>query len=183
MKQKESTLMQKKMPEDNSCPIPGVWLRELTAHRDERGFFTEVLKESDDSGDFVQINHSRSNAGVLRALHFHRKQADLWHVAAGQLQVGLADLRGGSGKPPTWMANISAEQPVCLFIPPGVAHGFLALERVDLIYAVTAEYDPADEFGIAWDDPTLALDWHTDDPILSKRDNTNPELDWAKISL
>jgi dTDP-4-dehydrorhamnose 3,5-epimerase len=76
---------------------------------------------------------------------------------------------------------LDGEEPAVLYIPPGVAHGFLALTDVDLIYWVSEEYDGTDEFGVAWNDPTLAVPWGIDQPILSRRDRENPELRWDAI--
>jgi len=67
-------------------------------------------------------------------------------------------------------------------VPAGVAHGYLALTEIDLIYWVTREYDPGDENGVAWDDPTLAIDWRLDGPpVVSERDSRNPGLQWDLI--
>lgn len=160
--------------------IEGVILTDLERHGDERGRFVELFRQRSYPESFVQANHSSSLAGVLRGLHYHREQADLWYVVAGRAQVALVDLRQ-SGTPAIRVLEMAAEQPRSLYIPPGVAHGFLALEDLDLIYAVTAEYDASDEYGIAWDDPTLAVPWKRDHPILSERDSSNPRLDWAAI--
>lgn len=163
-----------------NAAIEGVILTDLEQHGDERGSFVELFRQRSYPGPFVQANHSRSIAGVLRGLHYHRKQADLWYVVAGRAQVALVDLRR-SGTPAVRVLEMADEQPRSLYIPPGVAHGFLALEDLDLIYAVTAEYDASDEYGIAWDDPTLAVPWKRDRPILSERDSSNSRLDWATI--
>lgn len=164
----------------NDVSIEDVILTQLEPHGDERGNFVEVFRQRSFPERFVQANHSRSREGVLRGLHYHRHQADLWYVVAGRAQVGLVDLRH-QGAPASQILEMSAEQPRSLYIPPGVAHGFLALEDLDLIYAVTAEYDASDEYGLAWDDPTVALAWKRDNPILSERDSSNPRLDWATI--
>lgn len=160
--------------------IEGVILTGLEQHADKRGSFVEVFRQASYPEPFVQANHSRSRAGVLRGLHYHRKQADLWYVVGGRAQVALVDLRR-RGKPISRMLDLSQDQPSSLYIPAGVAHGFLALEELDLIYAVTAEYDASDEYGIAWDDPTLALPWKQNRPVVSERDSSNPRLDWATI--
>ena len=69
-----------------------------------------------------------------------------------------------------------------MFIPPGVAHGYLALTDLDVIYWVTGEYDPGDEHGVAWNDPTLAIPWQIDaEPVVSERDAKNPGLDWELV--
>jgi dTDP-4-dehydrorhamnose 3,5-epimerase len=132
---------------------------------------------------YVQSNLSSSNPGVLRGLHFHRRQLDRWLVANGRAWVALVDVRpmlAGEGAPLVEHRELGPDEWVV--IPAGVAHGFLALEPLDLIYFVTNEYDGSDELGFAWDDPLAAVPWpavpHTGDgrPILSERDRTNPSL-------
>jgi dTDP-4-dehydrorhamnose 3,5-epimerase len=161
--------------------IGGVELRRLGAHPDSRGTFVEILRARDHPESFLQANHSRSRAGVLRGLHFHRHQADLWYVVSGRIRVGLADLREKTGEPRRATVELDGSEPTTLYMPAGVAHGFVALTDVDMIYFVTHEYDTEDEFGVAWDDPTLGIDWRVDSPILSDRDRSNPKLDWQRI--
>jgi dTDP-4-dehydrorhamnose 3,5-epimerase len=156
--------------------IPGVRLSKPPPHGDSRGFLVEVFREQDLGTRFVQANHSRSRSGVLRGLHFHRLQADAWYVVSGTAQVGLADLRDPGSPPVVATVELTGGDPATLLIPPGVAHGFLALTDLDLIYWVTHPYDASDEFGVAWDDPTLMVPWARRDPILSERDATAPPL-------
>ena len=160
------------MPE----PAPGVIHTKLVSHLDERGHFVEIFRTSDFPHGFVQANHSRSTAGVLRGLHWHRRQADLWYLVRGRMQVAMADLRAGTHNPATATVEMDAREPASLYIPPGVAHGFLALTEIDLTYWVSAAYDPLDEHGVAWDDPTLGIAWKTDSPLLSRRDQNNPRF-------
>ncbi len=161
-----------------------------TVHRssDPRGAFRELWRASTSPPDapFVQANLSSSASGVLRGLHLHRRQVDRWVVASGRAFVALVDVR------PMLRADAPADAPLVetrelraddyVEIPVGVAHGFLALEPMDLAYFVTNEYDGTDELGFAWDDPTAAVPWPgvaaTEDgrPILSDRDRTNPAL-------
>jgi dTDP-4-dehydrorhamnose 3,5-epimerase len=162
--------------------IPGVEIREPAAHGDARGRFVEVFRSAAMPHPFAQSNHSRSAAGVLRGLHYHRRQDDLWYVVSGRAQVGLADLRGGGGHPVVETHVLDGERPATIYIPRGVAHGYLALTQLDLLYWVTAEYDPADEHGVAWDDSTLALPWQlAGPPVVSERDARNPALAWEQI--
>jgi dTDP-4-dehydrorhamnose 3,5-epimerase len=161
--------------------IPGVIHTKLEVHADERGAFIEIMRAGAYPEVFVQSNHSRSLAGVLRGLHYHRHQADLWYVISGRARVGLADLRTRSATPATATVVLSGDEPATLYIPPGVAHGFLAEEPVDLVYWVTAYYDASDEHGVAWNDASLAIDWGTVDPVISDRDSSNPELRWDDI--
>lgn len=161
--------------------IPGVEKHTLEIFEDERGRFSEIHRVSSSGQEFVQANHSRSRAGVLRGLHYHRHQADLWFVVRGRIRVGLVDLRLRTDRPKTDVVDLDGDAPKTLVIPEGVAHGFLALTDVELLYWVTAEFDSSDEFGIAWDDPVLGIDWGIRDPILSKRDRDNPRLQWDEI--
>lgn len=161
--------------------VPGVRLHDLEVHRDSRGFFTELFRADQYEDVYVQANRSRSDAGVLRGLHYHRLQADLWHVVSGEALVVLADLRSPDRRPLTATIRLSGDVPQSLYIPPGVAHGYKAVEAVELIYWVTREFDASDEFGIAWDDPTIGVDWGPGQPILSERDATNPRLEWELL--
>ena len=162
--------------------IEGVRFQTVEPHADIRGDFREIFRRSAYSDRFHQANHSRSKKGVLRGLHYHRNQADLWYVVHGTIRVGLADLREQLDPPTTDSLIMSDDDPHTLYIPPGIAHGFLALTDVDLIYLVTQEYDATDEHGIAWDDPTLNVDWGGEaGPLLSDRDASNPPLRWNEI--
>lgn len=161
--------------------IPGVRLIELEALGDDRGTFMELFRQSwlpQTAPVIVQSNLSHSAAGVLRGLHFHRGQADYWCVLAGRAFVVLADLRPGSatrGRAEA-MTFDASESRRGLYVPPGVAHGFCALTEVDLLYQVDAYFTGDDEFGVAWDDPELAVAWPLADPTLSERDRNNPSL-------
>jgi len=143
--------------------------------------FREIFRARAFRTTFVQANHSRSEQRVLRGLHYHRKQADLWYIVAGEAMAACVDLRVRQDPPPVWTTVLSSEEPVALYIPPGVAHGFLARTRVDLVYWVSREYDETDEYGLAWDEPSLGLDWGLSDPIVSERDARNQRLDWSTI--
>ena len=159
--------------------IPGVKVVALTSHKDRRGRFLETYRQEWFPGrpPMVQSNRSDSAAGVLRGLHFHRKQADYWYVARGRVLVALADLRPGS---PTRGRVVTLEvgdaRDVGVYIPPGVAHGYYAITESTMTYQVDQYYDDSDEFGVAWDDPELAVPWGCSDPVLSDRDKQNPTL-------
>jgi dTDP-4-dehydrorhamnose 3,5-epimerase len=161
--------------------LEDVDLRPLEDHSDERGTFRELFTAPQYQRQFVQANHSRSVRGVLRGLHYHRYQDDLWYVVSGTAQVALVDLRTRAVPPVTKTLLLSDQHPATLFIPAGVAHGFLALSDLYLIYLVTQLYDPSDEHGIAWNDPHLAIAWQTRAPILSDRDSTNPPFSWEHV--
>jgi dTDP-4-dehydrorhamnose 3,5-epimerase len=159
--------------------IDGSFLLRLRAIEDSRGSFSELYRDEWLTGasEMVQSNISRSRAGVLRGLHFHREQADYWVVVGGDAVVGLVDLRDGS---PTQRVatklDLSEREPVGLYIPPGVAHGFYARTDLMLNYFVDRYFSGEDEFGVAWDDPEIGIAWPSDSPILSKRDRSNPSL-------
>jgi dTDP-4-dehydrorhamnose 3,5-epimerase len=124
-----------------------------------------------------QANLSRSDARVLRGLHLHRHQADLWVIAEGHAFVALVDVRpllAGTGGPR--VEALDASPGDTLYLPAGVAHGFYARDPITLVYLVTNEYDGTDELGFAWDDPQAAVPWPDREPILSGRDASAPSL-------
>lgn len=149
---------------------------------DDRGFFMETWngRAFGDSGidaTFVQDNHSRSVRHILRGLHYqlNQPQGKLVRVTAGRAFDVAVDLRRSSPDFGRWVGvELSAENKHMLWIPPGFAHGFLALEDgTDFLYKCTAYYAPADERTIAWNDPELGVDWPLPKgitPILSAKD-------------
>jgi dTDP-4-dehydrorhamnose 3,5-epimerase len=168
--------------------IPGVRLVKLKVFPDPRGRFIESYRREWFEGcpPMVQSNQSDSIPMVLRGLHFHRKQADYWHVTKGRVFVALADLRVGSptrGRVASLEIGEGAE--IGVYVPKGVAHGYLALEPCTLTYQVDQYYDDTDEYGVAWDDPDLGVQWPLDGaPLLSDRDRENPnaaDLDEALL--
>lgn len=164
-----------------SSAIGGVEYKELAQFPDERGRFVEVVRTSEVEFPLAQMNHSRSVEGVLRGLHFHCNQDDLWYLASGTIQVALVDLRPRGGAPQVETLELDSEHPATLYIPRGVAHGFCSLTSCDLFYWVTQEFDGSDEFGIHWNDSTLAVPWAIPDPLISPRDASNPEFSWDQI--
>ncbi len=160
--------------------IQGVFLVSLRPFMDERGRFVETFRREwfpQRTWDIVQGNTSYSQAGVLRGLHFHRRQVDYWFVPRGAIRVGLCDLRRSS---PTCRAaqtlEIDDQNLTGVYIPIGVAHGFVALTDAILTYLVDNYYDGADEYGVAWNDPDINLPWGVANPRLSPRDARNPLL-------
>lgn len=158
--------------------IEGVQLVRPRIFQDDRGLFLEIFRKEwfpERSWARLQSNHSFSAKGVLRGLHYHHKQVDYWYLAEGEIQVGLADLRP---KSPTYGRSIALEMKatdhIGVFIPVGVAHGFLALTAASLVYFVDNYYDGDDEYGVAWNDPDLAISWAVASPFLSNRDKNNP---------
>jgi dTDP-4-dehydrorhamnose 3,5-epimerase len=157
--------------------IRGVKFARLQVWDDDRGCFLETFRKEwfpERSWDIVQTNCSYSQANVLRGLHYHRRQVDYWFVPQGMIRVALADLRRSS---PTRGASqtleIGDDNLVGVFIPLGVAHGFVALTAATLTYLVDNYYDGDDEYGVAWNDPVLGIDWGVNEPVLSARDRQN----------
>jgi dTDP-4-dehydrorhamnose 3,5-epimerase len=160
--------------------LHGVALVDLAVHADDRGSFVETFRQEwlADAGTVAQTNLSRSVAGVVRGLHFHRRQSDYWCLLEGRAFVALADLRRGS---PTFgeVRTMELEAPDAmrgLYVPRGVAHGICAVTPIALQYLVDEPFSGDDEFGVAWDDPDLAVPWPVRDPIVSERDRANPSL-------
>ncbi len=164
---------------EKSAQIEGVYIVRLQAYGDSRGYFNETYRRTWIPGvrEMVQGNCSFSRAGVLRGLHYHLKQADLWTVPVGLVHAALYDFRTSSPtKGAAQSMDMGRTNPVALYIPKGVAHGFLAREDSYMSYLVDEYYDGADELGIRWNDPTLGLNWGTGTPVLSDRDAANPLL-------
>ena len=178
--------------------LHGVRYGAIARFDDSRGSFREIWREDTfgaikpaeagappgSTPRFVQANLSASASGVLRGLHLHQRQLDHWVVASGRAFVALVDVRpmltGEADRPLVETRELVADEWVD--IPIGVAHGFLALEALELIYLVTNGYDGSDELGFAWDDPQAAVPWPNiadspgGQPILSDRDSSNPSL-------
>lgn len=158
--------------------ISGVLTVGLNSFGDDRGKFAEIFRKEwfpQRNWDQFQMNRSDSRKGVLRGLHYHFHQIDYWFVVSGKIRVGLADLRQSS---PTFkntsIIDIDVVDGLGLYIPSGVAHGFLALTDVTLVYVVDNYYDGADELGLIWNDPDIIVNWGaTENPILSNRDLAN----------
>jgi len=165
--------------------IDGVHIVDPVVHGDDRGFFVETYRREwfPQGREMIQGNRGDRQAGAIVGLHYHLHQADYWYVPFGTARVVLHDLRTGS---PTDGATLWLDLGVQpdgtnphrgVFIPPGVAHGFAALTDMTITYLVDGYYNPADELGVAWDDPAVAADWGVTDPILSGRDQANPRRD------
>ncbi len=170
------------MPEiQESAAIKGVYTVQLRPFADSRGRFIETFRKEWfplRTWDIIQTNRSDSTQGVLRGLHYHKQQVDYWYVMNGRLRTGMVDLRPDS---PTHLAvqmvEMDADVPLGLFIPIGVAHGFVALTDCTLTYIVDNYYDSTDEYGVVWNDPQISMDWGVEAPLVSERDQNNPRLD------
>jgi dTDP-4-dehydrorhamnose 3,5-epimerase len=157
--------------------INDVVVVEPDVHGDQRGRFVETYRRQwlPLGREMGQSNRSEKEAGAVVGLHYHLHQADYWYVLRGTARVVLHDLREGSPTDgATEVLDLSGDQDRGLFIPPGVAHGFASLTDVLLWYLVDNYYNPADELGLAWDDPDVGADWGVTTPVLSDRDRANP---------
>lgn len=172
-----------------STVIKGVLILEPEAFGDERGFFMESYSQRifDEAVGapvrFVQDNHSRSALGVLRGLHYQTPpyaQGKLVRVTRGTVFDVAVDLRRSSSTFGHWVGvELSSANHRQMWLPPGMAHGFLVLsEIVDFLYKTTAYYAPEAERCIRWNDPTLAIAWPRlgQDPVLSSRDAVAPSF-------
>ena len=164
--------------------IPDVKLIKPRRFNDGRGFFQQNYqrKQYIEAGidvEFVQDNWSRSAKGVLRGLHYQYKnpQAKLVSVIRGEVFDVAVDMRQNSEFFGQWVgAFLSAENGHQLFVPRGFAHGFLVIsDEVDFMYKCDDYYAPGDEFGVKWDDPTLAIQWpEIINPLVSEKDAVLP---------
>lgn len=168
----------------STTALPGVLLLAPAVHHDERGFFTERFNQRDFAratgvdAAFVQDNHSHSRHGVLRGLHYQWPQAQgkLVQVLAGRVFDVAVDLRQDSPTLGQWLGfELIAERHQQLWLPPGLAHGFLVLsDSADVLYKTTAYYQPQAEHVLAWDDPHLNIAWPLaalqNPPVLSAKD-------------
>jgi dTDP-4-dehydrorhamnose 3,5-epimerase len=173
-----------------STQIPDVLIIEPRIFGDDRGYFFESFNEKEFSEvigkqiTFVQDNHSSSKKGVLRGLHCQIKQTQgkLVRVVRGAVYDVAVDLRQSSATFGQWVGvELSAENKKQLWIPAGFAHGFLALsDETELLYKTTDYWDAAAEQCIAWNDPTLDIQWPQIglDPILNSKDQRG--LLWAQ---
>ena len=164
---------------------PEVLLVEPDVFPDARGFFMETyharkyvrqgLPEA-----FLQDNHSRSVRGVLRGLHYQLEhpQGKLMRVVTGRVFDVAVDIRRGSPRFGNWVGvELSEDNQLQMYVPPGYAHGFCVLsEQADFLYKCTELYAPGDEYSIAWNDPDIAIAWPQLDYLLSDKDRHYPKL-------
>lgn len=159
---------------------------------DERGFFMETYNKQTFSNaglsmEFVQDNHSKSTAGVLRGLHFQQHpyaQGKLVRATKGSIWDVVVDLRKDS---PTYRkvakVLLDDKDKRMLYVPVGFAHGFVTIEDCEVQYKCTNLYHKASEGGIRWDDPSLKIDWGIENPLVSTKDQELPYLDEIESSL
>jgi dTDP-4-dehydrorhamnose 3,5-epimerase len=175
--------------------LDGVLILEPRVFGDERGFFMESFnQEAFDAAvghhvEFVQDNHSRSAKGVLRGLHYQlppHAQGKLVRVTQGTVFDVAVDIRPGSPSYGRWLGmELSGQNRRQLWLPPGMAHGFLVTsESADFLYKTTRYYAPEAERCIRWDDPAIGIEWPAlgQPPVLAARDATAPLLAEASAS-
>jgi len=170
--------------------LPGMFLLDRAVHEDARGSFSVLWNRPDAAaagitGDFIQDNLITTRRGTLRGLHFQTRhpQGKLLTVLAGEVYEAAVDLRPSS---PTFGRAegfvLSAAEGRSLWLPPGFAHGFLALsDEVVYFYKVTAPWDPDHAHALSWDDPGIAVDWPLEpgqQPVLSERDRSG--MSWVE---
>jgi dTDP-4-dehydrorhamnose 3,5-epimerase len=176
--------------------IEGVVLVRARCYADERGFFAETYKQSKFAANgieeaFVQDNLSHSVRGVLRGLHFQAEpgaQGKLVMALRGEIYDVAVDIRRESPTFGRWLAvtlrgaEAGSGKREMLYVPGGLAHGFCVVsEEADVLYKVTAEYAPALERGIVWNDPDLRIRWPVDRPIVSAKDAGLPRLKRSNV--
>lgn len=171
--------------------IRGVYIIDMKKYSDCRGFFMETYKRDDFESaglfyDFVQDNHSCSEKGVLRGLHYQKKrpQAKLVRVISGEIFDVAVDLRKDST---TYGSNVSVylsgDNHRQILIPKGFAHGFMVTsEHAEIVYKCDDYYQSGDEGGIAWNDPKLNIPWPSGVSILSNKDMNNPTLSECRVA-
>ncbi|BCR24081.1 dTDP-4-dehydrorhamnose 3,5-epimerase [Aquipseudomonas alcaligenes] len=165
--------------------LAGVLIVEPKVFGDHRGFFLETfqVERYRDAGigmSFVQDNHSRSQRGVLRGLHFQRTrpQGKLVGVSRGAVYDVAVDINPDSPTCGQYVGvELNDENHRQLWVPPGYAHGFCVLSEVaDFQYKCTDYYQPEDEGGLLWNDPDVGIPWPVAEPQLSAKDQLNPRL-------
>lgn len=171
--------------------LPGVLLIEPKVFGDDRGFFFESFNQriwqqlTGLERQFVQHNHSRSVKNVLRGLHYQIKQPQgkLVRVVSGEVFDVAVDIRRSSPNFGQWFGTtLSAENKRQLWVPEGFAHGFCVIsDYAEFLYLTTDYWAQEHERCIAWDDPTLAINWPTDSPLLSDKDKEGKLLTEADL--
>lgn len=168
--------------------ISGVWIIQYDRHGDSRGFLAETYRKSlfSEYGiheEFIQDNHSQSDLGTLRGLHYQTQpytQSKLVRVVTGEIFDVAVDLRDDSPTYGKWVGEfLSAENNKMLYIPEGFAHGFLVTdENTHVVYKISDYYSPEHEEGVLWNDPELAIEWPKLEVsyTISDKDKKHPHL-------
>lgn len=154
--------------------IDGVSVKDLTRHPDERGFFEEMIRVTDEffAEGFGQVSHSFMLPGVVKAWHLHKTQVDWWYVVRGTINVALYDTREKSQthkELDEFTIGSGDGNNKIIKIPPGVAHGLKVMEGpADLVYVTSKVYSKDEEGRIPYNDPTIGYDWVQGLPITNK---------------
>ena len=176
--------------EITSTKLKNVFLIKPKVYKDDRGFFLESFQQKSfneqvqDTVSFVQDNHSHSSKGVLRGLHFQKKNAQgkLIYVVKGKIFDVAVDIDPSSSTYKQWVGfELSEHNNLQLYVPPGYAHGFLTLAKQnDIIYKCTNYYDPSNEETLIWNDKEINIDWPisqlNENIILSPKDSQGKTL-------
>jgi dTDP-4-dehydrorhamnose 3,5-epimerase len=147
--------------------LEGVKVKKIKRFADDRGFFSEIIKEGEETFRSVkQTSYTETYPGVIKAFHWHRKQYDVWFPIKGNIQIVLYDLRKDSSTfKQTQVIYAGEDNTLLILIPPGVAHGYRVLgsQRAGLFYHTSEAYDPdnPDEQRIPFDDIQIAFNWQT----------------------
>ncbi|CAJ1317929.1 dTDP-4-dehydrorhamnose 3,5-epimerase [Paenibacillus nuruki] len=176
-----------------SLTLEGAKLIEPVVHGDHRGFFMEsynekLMHENGIMHNFIQDNHSLSaEPGVLRGMHYQlnpKAQTKLIRVISGSIYDVILDIRKDSPTFGQWQGFILSDaNKRQLLVPQGFAHGFCTLAaNTQVIYKVDEYYSPEHDRGIAWDDPSLNIDWPISSPVLSDKDTRHPLLKDAELN-
>ena len=173
--------------------IPDVVLIKPQVFEDDRGFFMETYKKPDfkKAGidvDFVQMNHSKSEYGVIRGLHFQKEpyaQSKLVRCITGKIFDVAVDIRKDSKTFGKYVSvELSGENKHLLFIPKGFAHGFQVITKeAEIEYLVDSEYVPGNEDGIIWNDKNIGIEWPIANLIISKKDEKLTSLNNFKNNI
>ncbi len=179
------------MIEITKTKLSGVVVVKNRVFEDERGFFMETYNKDNFEavglpGNFVQDNHSQSTKGVVRGLHYQypQWQGKLVRALRGSIFDVAVDLRPDSATRGEWFGlELSEDNHLQLYIPPGFAHGFATLSEVaDISYKCTSAYKAQDDAGVFWNDPEIGIEWPVDEPIVSEKDRNAPLLRDVVIS-
>lgn len=148
--------------------ISGIEIKKLQTFSDNRGYFREVIRNTDNpffDVKFAQFSHSFMFTGVIKAWHYHKIQTDYFYVASGVARIGLCDMRPDSPTKNKTMDFLMGDyqEAQCLKIPPGIAHGVKAIMGpVNLLYVMSHIYDPTDEYRLPYNDASIKFDWLKD---------------------
>ncbi len=169
----------------DTCKLDGVLLVTPQVFGDDRGFFMETYNQQKAAElglptEFVQDNHSKSSRGVLRGLHYQcpHWQGKLVRVVQGEIFDVAVDIRAGSPTFGEWVGfKLNDENKQQLYVPEGFAHGFVVTsDTAEVVYKCTSLYQPDQEGSVLWNDPEIGIEWPTDSPLLSAKDEVGQRL-------